>query len=371
MRRLTHPNFNGKWKGLIQIQLPKIGDDIWKCNVNPNDAKIVFYKIHSTMWKEIVTTWCSFNFNIPQNVNDIKKQILWYNSCIRVQHKPVFYRSWYDNGIVTIKDLLGEQGTYLDFLSFCRRYPNVKTNFLTYQGLLQAIPKEWERKCLQSSTVISPLKPNLYWINKINGPGSPSRMIYLKLIEKIVSSDCIARVKWMEEFQVDIDNDYWQLCFKQIYSCTISSNLRIFQYKFLHRVIFLNHRLYKMNIKDTSLCSFCNVSDETIEHFFFSCEVSKNFWLQVWDWLQEVTGTRIIFSKIEILIGFRDLEDNIWSLFCILAKKYLYYCWQNKAKPALVSYKVYVKEIENIEYRIAQKNNKLRFHHIKWKNIKL
>ena len=301
--RLTHPDFNGKWKHLISVQLPKLGENIWKCNIHSKDIPYIFTNLHSIFWKEIVQIWCNFNFAKPETLNDIKIQVIWYNSCIRIQQKPIFYKQWYENGILTIADVLDDQGSFLDFDGFCRKYPNVKTNFLTYLSVLQAVPKEWIRECTGSAVN---LDVNQYWLNKINMGRSPSKLLYWKLLENVVSMECKVRSKWMEDLHRDIDDDYWESCFKQIYSCTISSNLRIFQYKFLHRIIFLNYRLHKMKIKENSLCTFCEENDETITHFFFDCQVTKLFWKQMLIWLREATGIYIQFSKLEILLGFPD-----------------------------------------------------------------
>ena len=51
--------------------------------------------------------------------------------------------------------------------------------------------------------------------------------------------------------------------------CTIDSYLRVFQYKILNNILFLNNRLFKMGKVDSSLCSFCKVTSETITHILW------------------------------------------------------------------------------------------------------
>ena len=50
---------------------------------------------------------------------------------------------------------------------------------------------------------------------------------------------------------------------------TIDTNTRILQHKILNRILFTNKSLYKMKIVRSPLCTFCNTSDESLEHFFF------------------------------------------------------------------------------------------------------
>ena len=43
---------------------------------------------------------------------------------------------------------------------------------------------------------------------------------------------------------------------------TIDTNLRIFQYKILNNVLYLNEKLFKFKIVSSPLCSFCNSENE-------------------------------------------------------------------------------------------------------------
>ena len=52
---------------------------------------------------------------------------------------------------------------------------------------------------------------------------------------------------------------------------TINTNLRIFQYKLLHNVLYLNEMLYKFGKNVSPLCSFCKEEPESQIHLFHSC----------------------------------------------------------------------------------------------------
>ena len=64
-------------------------------------------------------------------------------------------------------------------------------------------------------------------------------------------------------------------------SATLDSKTREFQYKCLSRIVFTNKALYKMSVVDSLMCNFCGKSEESLEHLFIYCEISKNFWLLV------------------------------------------------------------------------------------------
>ena len=59
---------------------------------------------------------------------------------------------------------------------------------------------------------------------------------------------------------------------------TIDTKLRIFQYKLLNNILYLNKHLFMFRKNDTKHCSFCNLQNETINHLFVECNYSKNLW---------------------------------------------------------------------------------------------
>ena len=84
------------------------------------------------------------------------------------------------------------------------------------------------------------------------------------------------------------------------FACT-DTYTRIFQYKILHNILFLNDRLYHLKLSDTQLCSLCKGEKETCQHLFLDCKISKNNW-------------RHLQSKICNVISLKDLNPQ--SAFC-------------------------------------------------------
>ena len=50
------------------------------------------------------------------------------------------------------------------------------------------------------------------------------------------------------------------------------TNLRMFQYKILNKILYLNKQLFIFNKKDTKLCSYGKLQDEIINHIFVECK---------------------------------------------------------------------------------------------------
>ena len=68
-----------------------------------------------------------------------------------------------------------------------------------------------------------------------------------------------------------------QVEWKEIYllprKVSINTNLRMFQYKMLNNILHRNKQLFILNKKDTKLCSYCRLQDETTNHIFVECKL--------------------------------------------------------------------------------------------------
>ena len=53
---------------------------------------------------------------------------------------------------------------------------------------------------------------------------------------------------------------------------------RMFHFKILHNILYLNKALTHMQLVVSPLCSFCNITDETVEHVFSECSVIQDIW---------------------------------------------------------------------------------------------
>jgi len=76
-----------------------------------------------------------YNYNQDQNI------ILFNNKDILVGDRPVFIREWYQNGILSIQDLLITTGQLISYQDFLNNYPCKRTNSLQYYQVISATPK--------------------------------------------------------------------------------------------------------------------------------------------------------------------------------------------------------------------------------------
>ena len=141
--------------------------------------------------------------------------------------------------------------------------------------------------------------------------------------------------------------------------------MRIFQYKILNNILYLNKALYKMKIADSTLCIFCSQDDETIKHIFLSCEYSKRLWKNVKDWVNKEQDLPNLNPK-NVVIGV--VEDNSGSvgknLLLLLYKRYIYNNKISKSALSFDGFKMFVKHVMKIEEKTALRNKCQHFQ--KW-----
>ena len=73
------------------------------------------------------------------------------------------------------------------------------------------------------------------------------------------------------------DNDFnWKLIYRIPRIAILETKVRIFQYKLLKNVLYLNKKLFQYGIISQSKCSFCELYDETPHRIFCECTHAQN-----------------------------------------------------------------------------------------------
>ena len=163
----------------------------------------------------------------------------------------------------------------------------------------------------------------------------------------------------------------WEATYKTSALCTASTRLREFQFKFLHRITATNSLLYKINISDSSLCSFCAESEETILHLYWECPITAEFRRELTDFLVACSVVpRLDSVNMKTFGGLKSYTDNQTTLLlshCLLLARYhIYRSRLRGTKPSLCCFLKEVKENYAIEKEIAfQKEDQNNFHK-KW-----
>ena len=99
-----------------------------------------------------------------------------------------------------------------------------------------------------------------------------------------------------------------------------------FQYQFLHRTISTNYLLEIWKIKESNLCSFCNIHPETLCHLCLQCHVTNDIIVQFTNWWPQNTNSNLRLTNTDIVFGFplRDPYHVLLNTFLLTIKQYIF-----------------------------------------------
>ena len=115
------------------------------------DLSLLELKNMPAFYIDILKTWAEVHDvkSAPLDKHDIREAIIWNNKNITIAGKSVYWENWHVAGILRIKDLLEEDGKFLSYGNFLRKF-GLATPFTNLWGLIAAIPLGWKRE-LQST----------------------------------------------------------------------------------------------------------------------------------------------------------------------------------------------------------------------------
>ena len=295
------------------------------------------------LWKDDKIYICDNIFLTP----------LWYNNILRMQIK----KDWLLRGVYNINDLLHADGKFLTQIEFETKF-NLQTNFLEYGAVLMKIKAFLQ---MRETPLYSHSAPNNCLLNVILQKDTKGvSTIYKLLLGKNTSIVENACFKWNEKLgnvteSFDFKKSFTKLnMFDDIY-------LRYIQFRTLHRRFFTNNILFKMRIKNSPLCTFCNESDDSNEHMLIECGKVKTLWMEVENWIAEVGVVGYVITDRLIILG--ELQKAHWiNAVILLTKKVIFNSRINDTCPTFSSIKTQVKNLykyEKYKYTLCDREDKL------------
>ena len=74
-------------------------------------------------------------------------------------------------------------------------------------------------------------------------------------------------------------------------------------------MLYLNHKLFQFRVTTTSLCSYCNQHDETVQNLFSTCSQVISLWTEIK--LYFVNNIKLITLCSQIVIsGYTNTDDR-------------------------------------------------------------
>ena len=312
----------------------------------------IIEKIKNPFWKDVIKHFITLSGlkNSEKSIKRdiIKEEFIHLNADIKRGNNLIYIKEWIENDILRIKDLYNKDHSFLDWNAFQRKYPNIRTNFLLFNGVINAI-KNYIKK-LTSKTSETNLCTYFIWKSVEGG----ARKIREQLNK--TKPQPTALLKWNLHFP----NLTWKTIFLKCYKTSRDTQLQWFQSRLLHRILPTEKYLHICNIKNSPNCTFCKSSVETIEHLFWECRIVSQFWKDLLDLIHDKCYhcTRFHFSPELVLFGVaKDITtDKPMDLIILLAKHHIYKCKLNDIQPNVVTFIRQLKYRMQIENKLAEIN---------------
>jgi hypothetical protein len=322
-----------------------------------------------TFYKDIVLNWVEVNGNIKYTtVTTLREECLWMNKNLSVNNKTLYCEHAMINGIKVLSDVLNDENDFLSNANINARQ-NSRLTFLDMLKIRLTTPRRW-KEILQDKN-LEDLTDELEYKKLHNLKTLKTKDIYWKILVK--NHDCSTPSNAINYWKLKYNYEDTQMIkvFKLPYVTTSRTDLQALQYKIINKIINCNYWLHKIKIVDSPKCRFCD-EVETIEHFFFACKITKQFWKALQTWWNGNTNENInIIEENHIILGYFD-KNQEYKVFnrCILIGKSMIYRTKNlNIQPDIYTYHCDLKEYIAIEKKIATDLNNLQKLEDEWRDL--
>ena len=300
---------------------------------------------------------CDFETtNLPVKLSEFHKQVLYYwkmifshnftphgstlwnNRTITINRKTIFKQDWFNKKVIFVKDLMDDHGNFLHFNTFKDKF-DVQCSYREFSRTCKAIPLALIQ-LIQNTLSQSRIKVDIPEL-KINQLHISDRKCNNKFIGKAFK--CKMFYDYTRTAKIRINND---LCSTDKYfkylKWPIPPKAKEVQHKIINSYYPAAETLKKRFGFEVEACVFCLEEPETIEHLFYSCRVTGQFWQNLHTWLSSTIQNISPFDMNQILIYKNDtakeISDTI-NIIMIMGKYHIHACkWKNQ-RPSLISYK--------------------------------
>jgi hypothetical protein len=361
---------SGSWKTYPNLLLNKlIGKKSFLCTT----SKIETEKLWSPFYLQILKSWKKIKDPPLEDPFKIRREILWWNKEVKIKNKEVFYKNWCEASILTLHDLLEENGNFKTEKALQEEF-NVPISTMEYNSLKSAIPTLWKR-CVKKMKIpaiaISNLEqPYITCNDRLLALGiATNKDIYWHLVSKKQIKPIVA-LKWCDRYEIP-DED-WKIIFKN-YAEIKDSKMKAFQFKILNNIIPCNSYLKKIGKSETDKCPNCKEIEDLV-HYFIGCPHATNIWLQIRRWWKGITGQDIAFSEQDIILGlkqrnFKILKHEQLNRIIITVKWKIHVNKQLGQESWLYQILSNIKQMIKIEEIIAAKKDKQKKHADLWTEV--
>ena len=324
---------------------------IFECNYAIKDLPAI-----SIFYRELLIWWSEFRDLFFEEKYWLS--IIWNNKDIRINRKPVFYKTYYNSGVCTVYDLLLNLNNIDSFNVITKK--NKKVNFLTWTGLRHSIPSNLKSAEHKFDSRLPYFKCNnvVFDISK-----KKSKDFYSLIVSRKAQLPNNAK-KLRQNF--NLTEEELKLAFALPHKVVYEPYVKAFQYKILNSILYTNKKLFKIGYSEHDKCTFCDNESETLHHLFFYCSFSNTFWKHFEKYYLMLTKKSRALSIQDVMLGIITSPCPLLNYLILIGKLYIWDCRRKGIHPYIEGFKQKIKINYQTEKYIASKNNDLLNFYNKW-----
>ena len=271
------------------------------------------------------------------------------NKDILVDGKPVYINEWFKKGVVSIKDLLKNDGNSLTFKEFSDKY-GCQTNFLQYYQIISVIPNRLLAKAKDTANfnkLYFTSNNKIFNLNdtvQINLGKAKSKDFYKLLNDKTHTDNQTGAKRWSKS--LSLNEDSWCRIFKSLKNVCKEIKLKEFHFKFIHRIIVTKREVFKFGIKKDDECIYCGEND-SIDHTFIECSFTKAFSKDVCKGLTQQTRVRSPQQKMLFGVISDSYDRKITKKFNYTTLFMRHYLYSSKLNNKAISLHEFTTQLKN------------------------
>ena len=242
---------------------------------------------------------------------------IFYNNKIMIGNQPIYLKKWDQQGIKSINDLIHENGEFLSQDEFEHTY-NIKTNFVQFLGLKQAIMAYARTYNIISFSkkLHTPLLPaSIHLLIKSKKGGKD---FYTILNQNSVKPT--SQYKWNHVY--NIEEKTWKEIYSFPFNLSLGTKMQWFQTRINHRILPTKKYLYNMKYVPSPRCSFCQ-EEETIIHMLWQCQESQNLIGDFKSWLNN-NNINLTFVEELFIFNIGKTYSSAELHIFVIVKYYIY-----------------------------------------------
>ena len=369
--RLYDGNFH-PWKLIPTFLFKKLSQcssSIFQPNLEIDSSQ---FNLFPSFYRNLVHKWSSFAHSEPLTVSSILSESIWHNRYIKIDNRVVSPKFFRMNQQLFFRNLFNSDGNFISWNCFKNRYSLSNNMFFKWLQLKSSLPRHWVNAIkidLSNSDILCNFEPHVNFHARIISLDKlKSSVIYSRLVSKI-NKPPTSQEYYNNKFDLSRTTEAWRKIYLLPLRSTKDTYCRVFQYKILNNILFLNDKLFLFNLVESPLCSLCKCHTENLEHFFCSCVFTKS----LWGFLQFHLRNFILLKDLtpqSALLGF--FEDSAVN-FClsnhllIIFKTFLFKYRTLNPTPILLLSKI--KQVILLERSLCHSASaRLKFD-AKWRNI--